>query len=106
MHPVTGKLTMHQGIDLRADFEPVYAVMDGVVEKVGYDNLSGFFIRLIHSPFVSTSNAHLSEIKVKEGAIIKAGKVIGVSGNSGTSTGPHLHFRIQYINTSIKNSSH
>ena len=70
MHPVKGKMTLHQGIDLRADFEQVYAVMGGMVEKVGYDNRSGFFIRLIHSPFVITSFAYLSIIKVKEGEII------------------------------------
>jgi murein DD-endopeptidase len=98
MHPITGKPTLHQGIDLRANFEPVYAVMDGMVEKAGYDQRSGFFIRLIHSPFCTSSYAHLSAIKVKEGAIIKAGDVIGISGNSGTSTGPHLHFRINNTN--------
>lgn len=102
MHPVTGKLSLHQGIDLRADFEPVYAVMDGMVEKAGYDDKSGFYIRLIHSPFVTISYAHLSVIKVKEGEIINAGDIIGISGNSGTSTGPHLHFRILYTNKSIK----
>lgn len=102
IHPVTGKPTQHQGIDLRADFEPVYAVMDGMVRKAGYDQRSGFYIRLIHSPFITSSYAHLSDIKVKEGAIIKAGDVIGISGNSGTSTGPHLHFRVDYTNVTIK----
>jgi murein DD-endopeptidase MepM/ murein hydrolase activator NlpD len=101
IHPVTGKLTLHQGIDLRADFEPVYSVMDGKVEKAVYDQRSGFYIRLVHSPFCTTSYAHLSVIKVKEGEKIKAGEVIGISGNSGTSTGPHFHFRIHYTNTSI-----
>lgn len=103
MHPVTGKLTLHEGIDLRADFEPVYTVMDGAVGKAGYDNRSGFYIRIIHSPFITTSYAHLSAFKVKEGDIIKAGDVIGISGNSGRCTGPHLHFRIQFTNTAIKN---
>jgi murein DD-endopeptidase MepM/ murein hydrolase activator NlpD len=98
MHPITGKLTLHQCIDLRADFEPVYTVMDGIVEKAGYDQRSGFFIRLVHYPFVTTSYAHLSSIKVKEGEIIKAGEVIGISGNTGNSTGPHLHFRIHNKN--------
>jgi murein DD-endopeptidase MepM/ murein hydrolase activator NlpD len=96
VHPVTGKLTLHQGIDLRAYFEPVFAVMDGLVEKAGYDERSGFFIRLNHSPLLKSSYAHLSEIKVKEGEAAHAGQVIGISGNSGTSTGPHLHFKIRY----------
>jgi murein DD-endopeptidase MepM/ murein hydrolase activator NlpD len=102
MHPETGKLTLHQGIDLRANFESVFAVMDGLVEKAGYDERSGFFIRLIHSPQITSSYAHLSAIKVKEGTNIKAGEIIGISGNSGTSSGPHLHFRIHYTNTSIE----
>lgn len=101
-HHITGKMTLHQGIDLVADFEAVYAVMDGMVGKAGYDLRSGFYIRLIHSPFCTSSYAHLSTIKVKEGEIIKAGEVIGMSGNSGTSTGPHLHFWIQFTNTAIK----
>jgi murein DD-endopeptidase MepM/ murein hydrolase activator NlpD len=76
--------------------------MDGMVEKVGYDYRSGFYNRLVNSPFLTTSYAHLSDIKLKEGAIIKAGEVIGISGNSGTSTGPHLHFRIYYATTSTQ----
>jgi murein DD-endopeptidase MepM/ murein hydrolase activator NlpD len=96
MHPLSGKWTNHHGIDLRAYFEPVFAVMDGLVEKAGYDERSGFYIRLNHSPFITSSYAHLSDIKVREGATIKAGDIIGISGNSGTSTGPHLHFKIRY----------
>lgn len=85
-----------------AEFEPVYAVMDGMVGKEGYDELSGFYIRLIHSPFIPISYAHLSAIKVKEREIIKAGDLIGISGNSVTSSGPHFHFWIQYKKKTIK----
>jgi murein DD-endopeptidase MepM/ murein hydrolase activator NlpD len=70
--------------------------MDGVVGKVGYDQRSGFFIRLNHSPQITSSYAHLSEMKVTEGETVQAGQVIGISGKSGTSTGPHLHFKIRY----------
>jgi murein DD-endopeptidase MepM/ murein hydrolase activator NlpD len=70
--------------------------MDGLVEKAGYDERSGFFIRLIHSHLIISSYAHLSDIKVKEGEGVKAGQDIGISGNSGMSTGPHLHFNIHY----------
>jgi murein DD-endopeptidase MepM/ murein hydrolase activator NlpD len=95
-HPLSGKWTQHHGIDLRAYFEPVFAVMDGVVGMAGYDERYGFFIRLNHSPLLKSSYAHLSEIKVKEGEAVHAGQVIGISGNSGNSTGPHLHFKIRY----------
>lgn len=71
-------------------------------KKAGHDQRSGFFIRLIHSPFITISYAHLSDIKMKEGDIIKAGYVIGISGNSVANTGPHLHFRIYYTDTPNK----
>lgn len=48
-------MTLQQGIYLRADFEPVFALMDGIVEKLGYYQRSGFHIRLLHSPFITTS---------------------------------------------------
>jgi murein DD-endopeptidase MepM/ murein hydrolase activator NlpD len=105
MHPLTGKRTLHQGIDLRAYFEPVYAIMDGLVEKAGYDKRSGFFIRLNHSPLLKSSYAHLSEIKAKEGEAVQAGQVIGTYGSSGTSTGPHLHFRIYFTGNVPKKNS-
>lgn len=90
----------HNGIDLKTKSKefprgeiPVYAVADGVVAeakkgKTGYGN----FIRLKHNDGSETVYAHLSKIIVKNKQKIKAGETIGISGNTGDSTGPHLHF--------------
>lgn len=94
-HPIMGKRMFHHGIDLRADFEPVYAVMDGIVQESGYSQRSGMYIRIVHFSTLGSSYAHLSKIDVKKGQLVKAGDIIGISGNSGISTAPHLHFRIQ-----------
>jgi murein DD-endopeptidase MepM/ murein hydrolase activator NlpD len=95
-HPVTGNHAFHEGIDLRAYFEPVYAIMDGRVEDVGEDDRSGSWIRLRHKGGMLSSYAHLSRRLVSKGDLIRSGGVIAVSGNSGRSTAPHLHFRIYY----------
>lgn len=94
-HPIMGQRMFHHGIDLRADFEPVYAVMDGIVQESGYNQRSGMYIRIVHFSTLGSSYAHLSKIEVKTGQLVKAGDIIGISGNSGISTAPHLHFRIQ-----------
>jgi murein DD-endopeptidase MepM/ murein hydrolase activator NlpD len=94
IHPVTGIRALHQGIDMRACYESVYAVMEGVVESLGFDDRSGIWIRLRHVDGIKSSYAHLSRLMVKKGETVTAGQVIGISGNSGSSTGPHLHFRI------------
>ena len=94
-HPVTGQLLFHSGIDLRADHESVYAVMDGVVEAVGDDDRSGIWVKLQHADRIRSSYAHLSRLIVTKGDKVSAGDVLGISGNTGRSTGPHLHFSIQ-----------
>jgi murein DD-endopeptidase MepM/ murein hydrolase activator NlpD len=95
-HPVNGQFMLHNGIDLRAYYETVYAVMDGVVEGMGYDTVSGNWIRLRHPNGMQSSYAHLSEIKVRKGQQVRSGDSIGLSGNTGRSTGPHLHFRFNF----------
>jgi murein DD-endopeptidase MepM/ murein hydrolase activator NlpD len=93
-HPIIGKCMFHRGIDLRANYEPVYAIMDGIVLESGYNQRSGMYIRLFHYSKVSSSYAHLSTTRVKKGQLVKVGEIIGISGNSGASNAPHLHFRI------------
>jgi len=87
----------HEGIDLRARVgTPVLAVADGFAQevidqgKIGY----GKYIKLIHD-FGETIYAHLSEFKIRQGTEVKKGKVIALSGNTGNSTGPHLHFGLR-----------
>ena len=67
--PITGKLSWHNGLDLRAKNEPAYAMMDGIVAKVGYDNRSGNYVTLRHGKFY-ISYCHLSSIIVRKGEIV------------------------------------
>ena len=88
--PFTGKLSWHNGLDLRAKNEPAYAMMDGIVEKVGYDNRSGNYIILRHADF-TISYCHLSKVHLAPGTPVFAGTIIGRSGSTGRATGEHLH---------------
>ena len=88
--PFTGKLSWHNGLDLRAKNEPAYAMMDGIVEKVGYDNHSGNYVTLRHGNY-HVSYCHLSSIIVRKGEYVYPGIIVGVTGNTGRSTGSHLH---------------
>ena len=88
--PFTGKLSWHNGLDLRAKNEPAYAMMEGIVEKVGYDNRSGNYVTLRHGNY-HVSYCHLSSIMVRKGEYVYPGIIVGVTGNTGRSTGCHLH---------------
>ena len=88
--PFTGKLSWHNGLDLRAKNEPAYAMMDGIVEKVGYDNRSGNYVTLRHGNY-HVSYCHLSSIIVRKGEYVYPGIIVGITGNTGRSTGSHLH---------------
>ena len=88
--PFTGKQSWHNGLDLRAKNEPAYAMMDGIVEKVGYNNRSGNYVTLRHGKFY-ISYCHLSSIIVGRGEKVYPGTIVGVTGNTGRSTGSHLH---------------
>ena len=88
--PFTGKLSWHNGLDLRAKNEPAYAMMNGIVEKVGYDNRSGNYVTLRHGNY-HVSYCHLSSVIVGKGERVFSGTIVGVTGNTGRSTGCHLH---------------
>mgnify|MGYP000380024533 CR=1 FL=1 len=99
-HPVRKKKVMHNGMDFKADIgTPVYATADGVVEFAGYNKRSGFgkLIILQHSFGFRTYFAHLNNIYVKNGDFIHKGQKIGASGNTGISTGPHLHYEVRRL---------
>ena len=98
--PFTGKLSWHNGLDLRAKNEPAYAMMDGIVEKVGYNNRSGNYVTLRHGKFY-ISYCHLSSIIVRKGESVFPGIIVGVTGNTGRSTGSHLHLTCKKDGRSI-----
>ncbi|MDR0789535.1 MAG: M23 family metallopeptidase [Bacteroidales bacterium] len=88
----------HAGIDIALNVgEPVYAAFDGVVRVAKVNGGYGKMILIRHYNNLETLYGHLSEIKVKSGQVIKAGDVIGLSGNTGHSTGPHLHFECRLL---------
>ncbi len=105
-HPIFGTRKTHNGIDLKASFENVYSVLDGIVTATGWDSKGGGnFIKVKHFDRFETSYLHLSEIYYRAGEKVKAGFIIGKSGNSGNSTGPHLHFSVKEFGQNI-NPSH
>ncbi len=93
--PFTGKRSNHKGLDLRANSEDVYAMMPGEVIKVSSDKRSGNYIVLRHGDY-TVSYCHLSKTLAKKGAQVLPGEVVAISGNTGRSTGPHLHITAKY----------
>ena len=89
-HPIYHKRMMHNGIDLSARYENVYSMFPGTVIRVGQDGRSGKFVTVRTGDY-TISYCHLSQQLVKEKDFVIAGKNIAVSGNTGASTGPHLH---------------
>ena len=102
IHPVFGASKFHNGIDLAANYENVYSVLDGVVTETGWDNKGGGnYIKIKHFDRFETAYLHLSEIYYRVGEFVNAGFIIAKSGNSGNSTGPHLHFSVKEFGQSI-----
>ena len=103
MHPIYKKRKFHHGIDFGGKSgTPIVATADGIVAFSGYDSGYGNFVRISHNFGFKTAYGHmLKKLKVKKGDFIKKGDVIGYLGNSGVSTGPHLHYEIKYLNSSL-----
>jgi murein DD-endopeptidase MepM/ murein hydrolase activator NlpD len=96
IHPVLGTPRMHYGQDFAVPYgTDVYATGDGTVIESGW-NSGGFgnYIVIDHGYGLQSTYGHLSQIKVSKGMNIKRGDLIGLSGNTGTSSGPHLHYQI------------
>ena len=88
--PFTRKRKMHSGIDFRASSDNVYAMMPGKVLKVGNDKVSGNYVTLQHGS-ITVSYCHLSRVLKNKNDIVAVGEVVGITGNTGRSTGEHLH---------------
>ena len=101
---ITKRKALHNGLDLKANYEPAYAMMHGEVIKVGRNKRSGLYVTLRHGDF-TVSYCHLSQALVTEGYHIRPGTIIALTGNSGRSIGPHLHLTLKkdgkYINPAI-----
>ncbi|MGY4676161.1 murein DD-endopeptidase MepM [Pasteurella sp. P03HT] len=93
-HPVTGRIAPHKGVDFAMPIgTPIIAPAEGVVEKVAYQaNGAGRYIVIRHGREYQTVYMHLSRPLVRAGQSVKRGERIALSGNTGRSTGPHLHY--------------
>lgn len=95
-HPITGRVRPHNGTDFGVRVgTPVYAPADGVVTKATYQRAAGKYIVIQHRGSYSTVYMHLSRILVRPGQKVSANDRIALSGNTGASTGPHLHYEIR-----------
>jgi len=95
-HPVLGGTRMHEGIDWSGDHgAPIVASADGVVTHAGWMSGYGRIVKIKHAFGIETRFAHLARIDVKVGQRVSRGEQIGAMGNSGRSTGTHLHYEIR-----------
>jgi len=98
-HPITGRRTFHHGLDIgNVTGTPIYAAADGQILSTGRQNYFGKYIAIKHQFGYQTNYAHLSKIFVKKGDEVKRGQIIGEMGDSGRSTGSHLHFEVLRYN--------
>ena len=102
-NPISSKRQYHAGVDMRARYNTkLYAPADGIVEiarkkKKGFGNL----IILNHYMGIKTLYGHLNRLKVKTGDFVHKGQLIGTTGSSGNSSGPHLHYEVHYISRAL-----
>lgn len=95
--PITGQNALHEGIDFIADSgTPVIAAAGGVVQFAGFHPQYGNMIDIDHGNDLVTRYAHLSKVLAKEGDVLQRGRRIAYSGNTGRTTGPHLHFEVRF----------
>lgn len=93
--PFGGERELHKGIDVATRVgAKVLAPADGIVAEVGYHSDMGNEVHIDHGHGITTYYGHLSKCAVTQGAAVKRGDVIGYVGNTGRSTGPHLHYTI------------
>lgn len=95
--PITGQQAMHEGIDFIADTgTTIVAAAGGVVQFAGFHPQYGYMIDIEHGNDLVTRYAHASKLLVKEGDVVQRGRRIAEVGNTGRSTGPHLHFEVRF----------
>ena len=95
--PVYGTMKFHEGMDFSAPVgTPVYATADGTVKTSSWQSSYGNLIEIDHGFNYTTRYAHLSKLIAKPGQKVSRGDLIGLVGNTGKSTGPHLHYEVRY----------
>ncbi|WP_096300993.1 peptidoglycan DD-metalloendopeptidase family protein [Halomonas sp. hl-4] len=101
-HPVTGRTSPHNGTDFAMPIgTPITAPATGRVERIGNHHAAGRYIEIRHDNGYRTRYLHLSEPLVSQGERIEMGERIALSGNTGRSTGPHLHYEVIVDNSPV-----
>jgi len=96
MHPIIGEEAFHRGVDLRAHYgSPILAPADGVVLYIGRKTAYGNIIVVLHGGGIATVYGHLWKFAVQPYERVQKGQLLGYTGNTGFSTGPHLHFEVR-----------
>jgi murein DD-endopeptidase MepM/ murein hydrolase activator NlpD len=102
LDPFSGEGAFHTGVDVAADYgAPVHATADGVVLDAGQHSGYGRVVIVDHGFGLTTWYAHLSSYAVISGTRVKRGEVIGYTGISGRSTGPHVHYEVRMNNAPV-----
>ena len=105
--PFTGRTRKHKGMDIANRVgTPVIAPADGIVTRVVRSSSLGKMVEISHGYGIKTRYAHLSEVLVKVGTKIKRGEKIAKMGNTGKSTGPHLHYEVMVNSVSVSPSKY
>lgn len=100
--PFRKRLARHSGIDFAGPYgSEIYATNDGTVKKAGRRGAYGNSVEIDHGLGVSTLYGHMKKVLVKPGETIKKGQIVGLQGNTGRSTGSHLHYEVRYRNRPI-----
>jgi len=100
--PFNGGGAMHKGLDFRGAIgTPISAASDGRVSFVGWKGGYGKTVEIMHGNGLMTRYAHMSRFNAKVGQRVAAGETIGAIGNTGRSTGPHLHFEVRINNRAV-----
>lgn len=95
IHPIYQTRIFHDGMDFTCDIgTPVYATADGIVKNARWEKGYGYIVTIDHGYGYETRYAHLKSFKVKRGQKVVRGETIALSGNSGRSTGPHVHYEV------------
>lgn len=96
-HPIDGEYKFHYGVDIAVAMRTeVGAFSDGKVVFAGWGDINGNYIKVEHADGFATLYAHLDELLVETGDTVEKGETIGMSGQTGEVSGPHLHFQIYY----------
>lgn len=101
-HPVTGVCKFHSGTDISGNSgDPIGAFADGIVEYIGENDTHGLYLQLDHGNEIKSFYAHCSSLCVTDGQQVRAGEMIARVGDTGISTGPHLHLELKCCGTRV-----